>query len=207
MPKITALVLFMVVMLTGCHTLHQRYDLEVPEIKTATVKNLTVGVQDEREYVRSNARPEQYVGMNVGAFGAHFPFNAANDQPLADVFAERIQKGLGETGVDVKRVRLPLQMKKDDAIKALSSMKQKSVLITLYDWKTISVYNTKLFYDIEIAVYDAEGRPLVKKHLKGIDVLGNDGMTSIDFTWRIRSAALMEKIEQLFSIPEIARQL
>jgi hypothetical protein len=68
------------------------------------------------------------------------------------------------------------------------------VLVTLKEWKSDTMMSTDLHYDVTLQVFDAAGVELASSAIKGMDNLGNLGLSPNEGIAR----ASAHKLDQLF---------
>lgn len=203
-----ALLVLVVASLYGCavgntHT----YDTARPEVIASSGSKLTVGVQDQRPYVVNGSKSPNFVGLSRGGFGNPFDVTTTSGKPLADDFSKAIQNALQTKGVDVSVVSISAGGADQTVVKRLVTSGNRAILLVLREWKSDTYSNTALYYDVSATVFDAEGRPLSSKEIKGSDNLGGSAMNPPGFAKEAVPKAFQKKLEQLFSSPEIAKYL
>ena len=207
MPWIIAMLLGMF-MLGGCAigVTHQ-YDSVVPEIRTSTGSKITVAAQDRRVYVLSRHKAETFVGVSRGGFGNPFDVTTASGQPLTEDFAKAIERSLTRKNFAVTTVRLAPDLAEPEAIKRLTLTAQKSILVTIKEWKADTYLNTRLLYDVTVKVLDGSGKIIGENSIAGTDNLGGRFVNPPEHARSAVPAAFRRKLEELFSAPGIADNL
>jgi len=203
--RFTALVGMFV--LGGCAigVTHQ-YDSVVPEIRASAASKITIGVQDRRSYVVSRDKAETFVGLSRAVFGNPFDVTTASGQPLAEDFAKAIQRALASKNWVVTTLRLAPDLAEAEAIKRLSLTGQRSILVTIKEWKADTFISTKLLYDVNVKILGETGNILGENRIAGTDNLGG----TLNPPEHARSAvpgAFRRKLEELFSAPGVANNL
>ena len=203
-----ALLVLVVASLYGCavgntHT----YDTARPEVIASSGSKLTVGVQDQRPYVVNGSKSPNFVGLSRGGFCNPFDVATTSGKPLADDFSKAIQNALQTKGVDVSVVSISAGGADQTVVKRLVTSGNRAILLVLREWKSDTYSNTALYYDVSATVFDAEGKPLSSKEIKGSDNLGGSAMNPPGFAKEAVPKAFQKKLEQLFSSPEIAKYL
>jgi hypothetical protein len=197
-----------VLLLDGCAigVTHQ-YDSVVPEIRASTGSKITVGAQDRRVYVLNRDKAETFVGLSRGGFGNPFDVTTASGQPLAEDFAKAIERSLTSKNFAVTTVRLALNLTEAEAIKRLALTAQKSILVTIKEWKADTYMNTRLLYDVTVKVLDGAGKILGESSIAGTDNLGGSAVNPPEHSRSAVPAAFRRKLEELFSAPGVANNL
>lgn len=162
-------------------------------------------VQDARPYVVSGNKPEKFAGLLRGGYGNPFDVSTSTGNPLAVDIRDAIVRGLNASGVNVvtavaspadpvTRVRSGLQ----------ATNARRHIHVTLHEWKTDSLINTSLYYDLTVAVLDGRGATLAERRIKGEDELGGTmGMGPED---RI-VAGVGKRLNEIFADPQIVAAL
>jgi len=185
---------------------HQ-YDSVVPEIRASAGSKIMLGAQDRRAYVLSRHKAETFVGVSRGGFGNPFDVTTASGQPLAEDFTKAIQRSLASKNVAVTTVRLAPDLTEAEAIKRLTLMGQKSILVTINEWKSDTYISTRLLYDVTVRVLDGAGKILGESHIAGTDNLGSSVVNPPEQARNAVPGAFRRKIEDLFSAPGVANNL
>lgn len=179
-----------------------------PDVSISSKNSVAVGVHDQRPYVVSANKTETFVGLSRGGYGNTFDVNTASDKPLADDFRATVVEAFKRSGVSVKDVSLKPGQKPSDALQALITVgQQRSLLLTLREWKSDTYMNTSLIYNVHLAVLDASGKAIAEKTLQGTDDLGGNAFNPPGHAKAAVPPAYKKKIEELLSSPEIKRGL
>lgn len=166
--------------------------------------NVTVAVQDQRAYVLSGGKSERFVGLMRGGFGNPFDVNTSSGGPLADEIRDAIVHAMKARGIDVKPVEAPLR---DSMVAVKRSLEEgkphRAVLVTLREWKSDTMMSTDLHYDVTLTVFDKAGAQLASSSVKGMDNLGNLGLSPNEGI----SRASARKLDQLFDDEKVIAAL
>jgi len=174
---------------------HQ-YDSVVPEIRASAGSKIMLGAQDRRVYVLSRHKAETFVGVSRGGFGNPFDVTTASGQPLAEDFAKAIQRSLASKNLAVTTIRLAPDLAEAEAIKRLSLAGQKSVLVTIKEWKADTYVNTRLLYDVTVKVLDGSGKILGENSIAGTDNLGGSAVNPPEHSRSAVPPAFRRKLEE-----------
>jgi hypothetical protein len=165
---------------------------------------VAVGVQDNRPYVTSGAKPDKFVGLMRGGFGNPFDVNTQSGGPLAIEMRDALVKSMKSKGISVTPVTISHSETGSRVKQTLSATKaRRSVLVTLNEWKSDTMMNTSLYYDVGLLVMDERGNSLATNQIKGNDNLGGLGL---DPTAGI-SASFVRKFDMLFDDEKIVAAL
>jgi hypothetical protein len=174
-------------------------------LQSVTSKGVvTVAVQDERPYVLSGGKPERFVGLMRGGFGNPFDVNTSSSGALAGEIRDAIVRAMKARGIDAKPSDAPLR---DSLIAVKRRLTQtqphRAVLAMLKEWKSDTMMSTDLHYDVTLMVFDGAGVQLATSSIKGMDNLGNLGLSPAEGI----SRASARKIDQLFDDEKIVESL
>jgi len=139
---------------------------------------VAVGVQDNRPYVTSGGKPDKFVGLMRGGFGNPFDVNTQSGDPLANEMRDALVKSLKEKRITVTPVLIGHSDSASTAKRTLvATNARRLVLVTLTEWKSDTMMNTSLHYDVALQVMDERGNSLATNKIKGNDNLGNLGLS------------------------------
>jgi hypothetical protein len=192
--------------LGGC-AVGQKYqysDVSIPLTRVSSDGPVGVGVHDVRPYVVSGGKPEAFVGLLRGGYGMPFDVTTESGKPMTTDVRDAIVKAMQKKGLTVTPVAIS---PRDSASKAKSALvatnAKKLVLVTINEWKTDSIMNTELIYDVTLAVLDGKGEQLAVNRVNGSDNLGSLGMTPHAGV----SAAFARKFDAIFDDDKIIAAL
>jgi hypothetical protein len=150
------------------------YDQKALNLGITTSATVGVGTLDHRPYVINGQKAENFVGVSRGGFGNPFDVTTQSGRPLASDISSSIVSSMKIDGVDAKAVELRPALSVDEATTALSAAgAQKSVMITLLEWKGDAMVNVGLNYDFLLRVFDKDGKLLTSKLQQGRENLGS----------------------------------
>jgi len=140
--------------------------------------SVAVAVQDERPYVLSGSKSDRFVGLMRGGFGNPFDVTTKSGAPLADDMRDAIGRALKVRGISVTPVAVALRDSAGTAKRKLLEAKaRRAILLTLREWKSDSMMATDIHFDATLAVFDEGGNPLATSSIRGVENLGNLGLT------------------------------
>jgi hypothetical protein len=173
MSKPLSLGLTALLFLGGC-AVGVKHDYQRPlDVGIATPASVAVATVDRRPYIVNGQKGEDFVGLSRGGFGNPFDVTTQSGRPLASDLSGSIVASMKAKGVDARVVELKPSVSHDQAISALrATATQKSVLLTLNEWKGDSMINVGFTYNFNLRVFDKEGGQLTLKVLQGQEHLG-----------------------------------
>ena len=165
--------------------------------------SVALAVQDRRPYVLSGNKPEKFVGLMRGGFGNPFDVNTQSGGPLSTEIRDSLARSLKAKGYNVTAVNVDPRESSTDARRRLAGSASKAVLVTLNEWKSDTMMNTAIHYDASIAVLGPKGEELATNSVKGLDNIGNAGISPGETI----AAALGRKLESLFDNEKVVAAL
>jgi hypothetical protein len=170
----------------------------------ASSGTVTVAVQDERPYVLSGGKSERFVGLMRGGFGNPFDVNTSSGGPLANEIRDAIVRAMKARGIAAQAIGAQPSDSMIAVKRRLSEAKPyRSVLVALKEWKSDTMMATDLHYDVTLMVFDAGGAELASSSIKGLDNLGNLGLSPNEGI----SRASARKLDQLFDDEKVIAAL
>lgn len=139
------------------------YRNATPPVTIATSKPVMVRVEDKRPYVLAGDNTPQWVGMFRGGFGNPFGAHTESGAPLADDVAVAVVASLRAQGV--KAVLAPTVGLGD----------ARTLTVTLKDWRSDSMYNTLIRFDLVAEVSDSGGKVFARNAKAGERTFSNVG--------------------------------
>lgn len=195
------------VLLGGCAMgVKHDYNQTALDLGPPTSATVAVGTLDHRPYIRDGNKGPNFVGLSRGGFGNPFDVTTKSGKPLASDISASIVESMKAKGVAAQAVELKPALADDAARTALlAAGTQKSVLITLQEWKSDTMVNIAFIYDFMLQVFDRDGKVLAVKTQQARENLGSTGFTpggSDAVPPRVR-----RMLEALFQDPEVAKAL
>lgn len=188
----TLVAIVAVTTLAGC-AFGRKYDYQTarPNISASTKDTIAVGVQDRRPYVVSGNKSETFVGLQRSGYGIPFDVNTASGQPLSQEIANALVNAFKFNQIAATPVSTtPLASREEILNSLLASGKPKAILLTLNEWKTDTLVNTDVHYNLRAEVFDNNGRSVASNQIQGIDELRGGANAH---------QAIEKKIEELFA--------
>lgn len=184
------------------------YSKVTPELAVSTKNSVAIGVHDERPYVVSGGKETSFVGLSRGGFGNPFDINTQSAKPLADDMNETLLQAFKRNGVDVKTIQIKPAESDNAARQVLVALgQQRSILLTLSEWKSDTYQNTSLAYDVRLTVLGPNGAVLADKTLKGNENLGGSVMNPPAHAKEVVPVAYRRTLDALLSSPEIQQAI
>lgn len=149
------------------------YRGQKPPLSLTTQKTIAVGVQDQRPYVVSGDKSVRFVGLQRGGFGNPFDVLTESGAPLAEDFSAVIASALRGSGATVQLKVFSANEPTDVAIKNLLALDaDKFLMVTFHEWKSDTMMNVALSYDVTARVLDEDGNLLAQSRISGRENLG-----------------------------------
>lgn len=196
-------------LLSGC-AIGNKYDYrsQTLDLPVASGGSVAVAVSDQRPYVVSGDKTAVFVGLQRAGFGIPHDVETLSQGPLADDFAATISAALEAKGIAVKPVMVAPSVNDRNAVKALStSGADKALLILLREWKSDTMNNVALMYDVKAEVFDGQGNSIAENAVVGRENLGGDAWNPPKHARSAVPAAYRRILETLLSDPKIVDAL
>lgn len=169
------LLLIAVAALQGCwYALKFSYaDGDIALLEDRSDTPVAVAVLDQRSYVVSGDKGENFVGLSRDGYGIPFDVKTRGRGPMATDMATGIARALEDHGQPASVVAVPASAGPQAAKVALmQSGAQRLLLFTLREWKTDTMTRTGLWFDVTLDVFDGTGEVLASRHIEGKEVSG-----------------------------------
>ncbi len=180
------------------------YRNTVLNFKAGGNKSLGIATHDERVYVLSGEKEPDFVGLSRGGYGNPWDITTSSGKPLAEDVTAAIEQSLKKKGFAPVPVIVAAGDKQDTVLKKLTETKaDRLLLIQMAEWKSDTYVSTGLFYDVIATVYDAQGKALAEKSIKGYDKLGGSFWDPPSHAKKAVPDAFARKFEELLNSTEI----
>jgi len=184
------------------------YQDVTPELKYKVPGTVAVAVQDQRPYVVTGTKTEDFVGVQRGGYGNPFDVVTESGRPLAQEVQNSIAGALTRAGAKVVRVEAKPTTPQVEVRKQLvATGANKSVLVTLRDWRVDSYVNVNLDHDVTLVVLGPGGQVLAMRELKGADRIGSSALNPVAASIEAVRPAYQRKLEDLLATPAVANAL
>ena len=177
-----------------------------PNIQVSSSQPITVGVQDQRDYVLAEDKPDTFIGIFRSFMGIPNDITTQSRAPLATDFANVLVSALERPGFSVTPVTLKPEWNQDKIRSMLVNAKgRKAILLTIREWKSemYQLGDLGLPYNLTLEVLDANGVSLAKETIHGKDNLGGNSMNIMSHILTSSHRAFKEKVETLFATQSI----
>ncbi|HBM87997.1 MAG TPA: hypothetical protein DD437_05605 [Rhodobiaceae bacterium] len=201
--------IFLVGLLAGCAVGNKvDYRAQSVSLNTGSQKAIALGVHDQRPYVLSGNKTPQFVGIQRGGWGNPFDVLTQSGGPLAQDFATSISSALTRSGATVTAKAYPHSDSNDAVTKQLLALTaDKYLLVSYQEWKTDSLMNTALIYDITARVLLRDGTVVAQNHLSGRDKISGNVTGDQTRANDTVPAAVSRKLQLLLGDKEIIAAL
>lgn len=161
---------FLGIYLTGCTSL-MTIEEAAPRISIKQASEpLVIAVLDQRPYVLNKKKTTSFEGLIRSNFGIPYSYSTPTHEPLSIYLGKRVEHGFKVNGITATLYPTSLETTKETLLKKLAQDGEKSLIISLSEWK----YDHHTFvksstYDADIIVIDKQGNSLVQKKFTGKD--------------------------------------
>ena len=130
-------------------------------------KEITLGVHDQREYVKSGEKYPQYVGTQRSVAYVPWNINTKSGSPMADDFLFNIGKSLESDGFKVNSVALSeKENKKQVMVRLKENGDNRLLLFTINEWYFDVHFWTRMSYSMKLEIFNREGKLLAYAEAK-----------------------------------------
>ncbi|HEX5160130.1 MAG TPA: hypothetical protein VFV88_00300 [Steroidobacteraceae bacterium] len=163
-----------------------------------------VAVLDQRPYILSRDKRENFVGLSRGGYGNPFNVTTKSGAPMAADMAAGIVRALEANGQPAAAVIvLPAEGIEGAKERLKFTRAERQLLFILREWKTDTYEHTGLWFDVTLDVYDESGETLASKQISGKEVSGG----SIVSAEKDAQKWFSEKVGQLLDNRDVAAAL
>lgn len=169
------LLLLVVAALQGCwYALKFSYaDAEIALLAGRSDTPTAVAVLDQRTYVTSGDKGENFVGLSRDGYGIPYDVKTRGRGAMAVDMATAVARALEAHGQPAGVVAVPIAAGPETAKASLmQSGAERLLLFTLREWKTDTMARTGLWFDVTLDVFDSSGELLATRHISGKEVAG-----------------------------------
>jgi len=184
------------------------YTAPIPKLTKQGNKTVAVGVHDQRPYVKNAEKFPRYVGTLRMGNGIPFDMETMSKKPLAQDMRGVLVQAFENAGY--KAVPMKVEFS-DDQKDVLINFKNidadRFLLLTLNEWRNDSLYNTTLYYNAVLAVYNRALKQLAKSKVSGRkDLEGADEYT-VHYIQKAVPKAFQELLEKMLNDAKVQAAL
>lgn len=208
LKRLVALIIAPLV-LAGCAigNKHNYRDV-VATLPSANSQNIAVATHDNRPYVLSNDKPPSFVGLQRGGYGNPFDVENANGEALSSSFSAAVCGSFTSAGGQCSVVTTTPSERIDGIKQRLENQgAQRAILFTLREWKSDTMMNTALHYDVTMDVISPSGTILLTKRINGVDDLRGSFWNAPGYAKKAVPTAFKKKLEDLLGNEEVIAAL
>ncbi len=114
------------------------------DLSISTTRDVSVAVEDNREFVVSGNKKPSYIGNIRAGFGNVWDVHNVDHRALADQFRQDLEAELQAHGINIV------------------SSGERQIEVDIKDWNFDAYQNGRVWYEIEVSVLDANGKFLAK---------------------------------------------
>ncbi len=163
---------------------------------------------DERPYILNGDHDPDFVGLQLNNYGIPFSVKTKSGRPFADEMTDAFARSLATGGMGARSIHLPEDADPPPTLAQaratlLKEHARRALLVRITEWVSSTYKYTTLEYNLTATVYDADGRALASKQLKGKDELGGQILGAARKARQVSADALPLKIDLLLNAAEI----
>jgi hypothetical protein len=204
------LIILHVVFLTGCLAAGHEYNYEqlsmdIP-VEATEQESLILAVEDWRPYVLSGDKKSNFVGLQRDGFGVPFDVDTASGNPLTEIMSAAIENGLKDVGYTVVSV----SGNNSGAYLVKAAAKNNAsriVVLKVLDWKSDVMYGVTLHSNLDLSVFDAEGKLLAESSKESMGKISQGSWATGDDNSRALAVEFSRSVSELFDEDQVRRAL
>ncbi len=179
-----------------------------PNLHSKAEGEVGVAALDKRSFIVNSDKEPNFIGLQRGGYGNPFDVETQSGRPLSSDIVNALSKALQKTGFEAK----PVYTDHSQTVLEVKNILMKKeadrlLLLTIYQWKSDTMVNVGLYYNLEIKVFSKEGKELAEKRIQGEDDLGGNFINPPSHATTVVPKALKEKLKVLLMSPEIKASL
>jgi hypothetical protein len=202
----SAVVLFAI---SGCAigNKHNYRDV-IATLPTTSGVNVAVATHDQRPYVLDNDKSPAFVGLQRGGYGNPFDVENLGGEPLSSSFSSSVCSSI-KASAGTCTVVTTQPSDQMDALKErlVATQAPRSVLFTLREWKSDTMMNTALHYNVTMDVFSPNGALLLTRRIQGVDDLRGSFWNAPGYAKRAVPGAFKAKLEGLLGDAQVMAAL
>jgi len=172
----------------------------VADLQASGTATVVVATQDRREFIVSGDKTPDFVGLQRGGYGNPFNVSTESGKPLADAVSDAIcaslqQKGFKPLSIIVATTHTPEQIRTG----ILNQKPQLGLMVYVIDWKTDTMANVGLTYELQLYVIDGAGNPIAESKVSGDENLGGSIWNPVKHAKKAVPAAFRDALERLLN--------
>lgn len=191
--------------LAGCAT-PLTLEQSAPAIPATDDNSYLLSVIENRPYVLSGDKEPNYAGIVRGGFGIPHFVPTPDGKPLVDFLAERLAHGLKTPSgtVLVQNHTKPPELN-EVADATVAAAANRGIAVRLREWRfDFGMFSWRFFYNLDIEIFDREGKRIAAKHFSGDEAPPWDGN---DSPHNMAQLHYKRKFEEFFSTDELRAAL
>ena len=200
-------ILLVLLSLAGCGLRHRYADVTA-DLRATGTEHVVVAAVDNRPYIVSGEKEKSFVGLMRSGAGIPFDVHTDGKKPFAQELADAACRSLTRSKFRCSSEVLP--PRDSDAALTQALVRQnssKALLFTITQWKIDTYAGTALWYEIQLAVRDRNGRTVATSAVQGKDVLGYSFIAPAIVATEEAPKTLKNKLEQLMNDTNVSAAL
>ena len=191
---------------SGC-AFGSKMSFDATEVVVPSVSSpMSVLVWDARPYVLSGEKSPEWVGLQRAGFGIPYGVHTDSGAPLGNEFARTIASSFEKKGTTVRVVEVTPRTPTLDVVEKMVPTEGKAVLLTIREWKTDTMTDVNLHYDLTLDIF-GKGSKLASKRLEKHEQLDGSVWNPVGASERVAVKKQKEKLDELFGAPEVVGAL
>lgn len=173
---------------------------------TVAGNKLNILVSDERPYVLSGDKSQEWIGLQRSGFGIPYGVHTSSGKTLAEDIAASISKSFQANNVATQSTIVPLKSDPKAAINSLPAG-SKSLIVQIQDWKSDTLTDISFNYKLLAQVINAKGVVVATDSISGGEKLEGSAWNPIGESERKVFAKTKALLQELLAKPGIVKAL
>jgi hypothetical protein len=204
--RVRALATIAALLLLSACAVGNKYDYRIPTMPLPVEGSGEIGllVTDERPYILNGDKTPDFVGLQRGGYGNPFDVTTTSGRPMAQDMAETLKGALEDEGFRVAVLEGDPGNLSALGGKASERGLRRVVVLRIMEWKTDTMMQTKLLFDLQLLIVDQTGVVVARNAVNGSSAIGGGMPSAIGALAR---QSFETKMGQLFYPPDIREAL
>lgn len=172
-----------------------------PPIEVEGTRSVAVAVEDVRPYVATGDKLPNFVGLQRAGFGIPHNVTTTSGEAMVSDMTGAMVRALQDKGFDAS----PLPTQPGSALVAVSPTTDRTLVVSLREWKTDVYAQVTLSWDMDVTVFDSSGQQLATVGDQGVEGIGHGAFEAEKAKITVGMAG--RKIANLLNMPEIQSAL
>jgi hypothetical protein len=184
---------------TGCAIGHKfSYTDAPPRLAASGTTPVAVTVHDQRKRVTSGKEDPTFVGELRSLYHIPYGVHTASGKPLAEDLTTVLASSFSTKGFQAIPVISTSSENPEELVRRMARTRaDRSVVLTLLEWRTDTYFKTQLFYELALKIIDGDAKTLAEQRASGHEDEVTDSA----------SDAFRRRVEPLLNHPTVTEMI